>query len=825
MKTARRVFCLVVLLAVSAGAQFTYQKPPQAILDVLNAPPTPQGSLNPTRTHMLLMQGVRYPAIADLSQPMLRLAGLRINPRTNGPHMPPRIVSYTLKKLPDGGPTSAKPGQTWGTSSEIAIKLPPNVYLSSPSWSPDGTRFAFTNTTQAGIELWIGDTTGKVAKAPGIAINAAAGGGGGRFGGGGAFDWLNNRTLIVRLVPAGRGAPPAEPSVPMGPNVQESAGKSVGVATFEDMLKDHHDEALLEYYATAQLALFDTTTMKATPVGKPAIFTSADASPDGRLILIERVHRPFSYLHPLSMFPKEVEVWDHAGKVVYTVVSRGLEDRIPMEGVVTGPRSYQWRPTEPATLYWIEALDEGNPKNKAPFRDRLMTLKAPFTAPPTEVTKTEQRMQRLQWGEKFVLVTDFERNRRWTRTFILDPDQPGALKLLWERNNQNRYQDPGSPVMRTLANGQRVIHQDGDSIFLTGQGASRQGDRPFLNRYNLKTGATEPIFRCGDVGYESVTALLSDDGSKFLTQHESPTEPPNYFLRTADGKAVAFTNFPDRAPQLRQIKKQLVTYKREDGVGLSFTLYLPPDYKEGTRLPTIVWAYPYEYSDADTASQISGSTQRFTQISGISQLFLVLAGYAVLDGAAMPVIGDSPETVNDTYVKQIVMDAKAAIDKAVEMGVTDRDRVGVGGHSYGAFMTANLLAHSDLFRAGCARSGAYNRTLTPFGFQSERRTFWEARDTYLTMSPFLFADKIKAPILLIHGEADNNSGTFPIQSERMFQAIRGNGGTVRLVFLPFESHGYSARESTEHTLWEMITWFDKWVKNAAPRGTEQKTAN
>ncbi len=812
MKTTRRIFCVVFVLAVTAGAQFTYQKPPQAILDVLNAPPTPQGSLNPTRTHMLLMQGVRYPSIADLSQPMLRLAGLRINPRTNGPHTPPRIVSFTLKKIADG--------------SEIALKLPPNAYLSGPTWSPDGTKFAFTNTTLAGIELWIGDTSGKVAKAPGLAINAV-GGGGGRFGGGGAFEWINNRTLIVRVVPAGRGAPPAEPTAPVGPNVQESAGKAVGVATFEDMLKDHHDEALLEHYATAQLALFDSVTLKATPVGKPAIFTSVDASPDGKLLLVERVHRPFSYLHPLNMFPKEVEVWDHAGKVVYTVVSRGLEDRVPIEGVVTGPRSYQWRPTDPATLYWVEALDDGNPKNKVPFRDRLMTLKAPFTAQPTEVTKSEQRLQRVQWGEKFVLITDFERNRRWTRTFMLDPEQPGAApKLLWERNNQNRYQDPGTPLTRTLTNGQRVIHQNGDDIFLAGQGATKQGDRPFLNRYNLKTGTTTPIFRCGDVGYESVTALLSDDGTKFLTQHESPTEPPNYFIRRADGTVAAFTNFPDRAPQLRRIKRQLVTYQREDGVGLSFTLYLPPDYKEGTRLPTILWAYPYEYNDADTASQISGSTQRFTQISGISQLFLVLAGYAVLDNNSMPVIGDSPETVNDTYVKQIVMDAKAAIDKAAEMGVTDRDRVGVGGHSYGAFMTANLLAHSDLFRAGCARSGAYNRTLTPFGFQSERRTFWEAKDTYLTMSPFLFADKIKTPLLMIHGEADNNSGTFPIQSERMYQAVRGNGGTVRLVFLPFESHGYAARESTEHTLWEMITWFDKWVKNAPPRGTaEQKAGN
>lgn len=804
MKATRRVFVVVLLLAISALAQFTYQKPPKEILDVLNAPPTPQGLLNPTRTYMMLAQGVRYPAIADLSQPMLRLAGLRINPRTNGPHMPPRIVGLTLKKVADG--------------SEIAIKVPPNAYLSVPRWSPDGTRFAFSNTTPTGIELWLGDLSGKVHKVQGVAINSTT-------GRGSDYQWIDNRTMAVLLVPAGRGNPPAEPTVPAGPNVQESAGKAAPLPTFEDLLKDAHDEALLDYYGTAQLALLDITTGKLTHVGKPAIFTNVDPSPDGKLILIEQVHRPFSYLHTLTMFPMEIEVWDHTGKVVYTVVSRPLEDHTPIEGVITGPRNIGWRPTDPATLYWVEALDEGNPKKAAPFRDRLMTLKAPFTGDPVEVARTQQRLQRMMWGEKFVVISDFERNRRWTRTFILNPAEPGnALKLLWERNNQDRYKDPGTPLTRILPNGQRVIEQNGDSIFLTGQGATSQGDRPFLNRFNLKTGATQQIFRCGDVGYESVNALLSDDGSKFMTMHESQTEPPNFFIRTADGNATAFTTFPDRAPQLRNIKKQLVKYKRADGVDLSFTLYLPPDYKEGTRLPTIVWAYPYEYNDAATASQVSGSTQRFTQISGISELFLVLAGYAVLDNTAMPVIGDSPETVNDTYVKQIIMDAKAAIDKAAEMGVTDPDRLGVGGHSYGAFMTANLLAHSDLFRAGCARSGAYNRTLTPFGFQSERRTFWEARDTYLQMSPFLYADKIKAPLLMIHGEADNNQGTFPIQSDRMYQAVRGNGGTVRLVMLPFEAHGYSARESTEHVLWEMITWFDKYVKNVPARDKAQQKA-
>jgi len=467
-------------------------------------------------------------------------------------------------------------------------------------------------------------------------------------------------------------------------------------------------------------------------------------------------------------------------------------------------------------LMWVEALDKGDLKNKVPNRDRLVALKAPFTGEPREVIKTEQRFGGLQFYEKGgrALVSDTERQTRRVRTFQIEIDDPGVKpKMIWSRNSQDRYKDPGSPMMKRLPTGGSVILQDGDNIFLTGNGASPKGDHPFLDRYNIVSGETKRLFQCDDDHYEEVDALLDDHGTTFLTRRESPTEPPNYYIRTVDGKMTAMTKFPDPQPVFRQIKKQLVTYKRADGVPLSFELYLPPDYKPGTRLPTLVWAYPREFNDADTAGQVSGSSKRFTQVSGYSQLFHVLDGFAVLDNAAMPVVGD-PDTVNDTYIKQIVDDAKAAIDKATEMGVTDPARVGVGGHSYGGFMTANLLAHCDLFKAGIAESGAHNRTLTPFGFQSERRTIWQAPDVYMKMSPFMYADKIKTPMLLIHGEADDNDGTFPIQSDRMYQAIRGNGGVARLVFLPNEAHGYRGKETIEHVLWEKITWLNKYVKNA-----------
>ncbi len=788
------VLMCAALLSLSAFAQTPYRTPPQEILNILDAPATRSVSISPTRDRMLLAEPVRYPSIAEVSEPMLRLAGLRINPNTNGPHRPNRIVGLTLKNIPD--------------AKEQRIEVPANANLSVPEWSYDGKHFAFTNTLTDGIELWIGDAaTGTVRRIQSVMLNAAYGD---------AVRWMpDNATLLCKTVVARRGAPPAKLKTPAGPNIQESYGKPAPVRTYQDLLQNPADEALFEYYATSQLVIVNAGNGKITPLGKPAVFASVQPSPDGNRILVTINHKPYSYLLPAFAFPKEVEVWDRAGKLEYKLAGLPLADQVPIEGVPTGPRSYTWRPTQPATLVWVEALDGGNPKEKVPYRDRVVMLKAPFQGSATEIAKTEHRYRGMMWGEKdgMAILSEFDRSRLRLRAHLLNVDEPQKqARIVWDRSIRDRYNDPGDPLMRTLPSGDRVMLQHANHIYLTGSGASQKGDRPFIDRFDLTTMKSERLFQSDDKSYESVLAILKDDGSSFITRHETQNDPPNYFLRSlADGSKKALTGFPDPAPQLRAIRKQLVTYKRGDGVQLSFTLYLPMNYKEGTRLPTVLWAYPLEFTDADVAGQVTGSANRFTTISGYSHLFFAMLGYAVLDSATMPVVGD-PETVNNTYVEQIVASAQAAIDKAVEMGVTDRNRIGVGGHSYGAFMTANLLAHSDLFKAGIARSGAYNRTLTPFGFQSERRTLWEAPEMYLKVSPFMFANKIKEPILLIHGEADNNTGTFPIQSERMYQALKGNGGNVRYVTLPNESHGYSARESVEHALWEMVMWFDKHVK-------------
>jgi dipeptidyl aminopeptidase/acylaminoacyl peptidase len=789
---------VVVSLHLHAQTEPKYLTPPKVIVDILDARPTPQTVVSPARNAIAVIDRHSMPTIADLAQPMLRLAGTRINPRTNGLQRTSGVVyAITLKSIADG--------------TEVKVTMPPSPNIGSVMFSPDGKRLAFTQTTAAGISLWIADS------ATGLSRQATAGTLNGTPGA--PCDWMDDSKLMLcGFVSATRGLPPVEPNVPRGPNIQENTGKAAPAATYEDLLKTAYDDTLFEYYFTRQLALVDVTAGTRTLVGKPGLFDDASLSPDGQYLLVSRLRKPFSHLVTSSEFAKNLEVWNRAGELVKTIAEIPSGEGVPMMGVRTGPRSYRWHPLEPATIVWVEATDGGDLRAKAEFRDRVVGLAAPFTGQPAEIMKTQNRAGSLAWTEAGVtLVSETTRGAKRMRiTWMID--KGGAPRKIWEVDSADRYNDPGTPVMR-VDRAEPAILQAGDTIYLQGTGASPQGDHPFLARYNLKTLTSEKIWQCQGESYETVVALLSNDAKTILTRYETPKEVPNLFVREVGSTTRRqLTLFGNPAPQLAGVQKQFITYKRKDGVDLNGTLYLPPGYQKGQKLPLVMWAYPREFTDAATAAQVTGSPYRFTTVSGPSHMFLLLQGYAVLDDPKLPIIG-SGETANDTYVEQLVSGAQAAIDKVVEMGVADRDRIGVGGHSYGAFMTANLLAHSRLFRAGVARSGAYNRTLTPFGFQSEERTFWEIPDVYMNMSPFRYADRIKDAILLIHGEADNNSGTFPIQSERMYMALKGHGATVRYVTLPLESHGYSARESVLHTLAEMINWFDKYVKGAAPRGT------
>jgi dipeptidyl aminopeptidase/acylaminoacyl peptidase len=795
MRKRVSLFLLVFVPAVPfLAAQEPYKLPPKEIIQILEAPPTPRVSMSPARDLLLLTEVESMPSIAYVSLPILRLAGIRITPQNNSDQVLSFSTGLTLKTIKDGKVRK--------------VDLPAGIKFTGASWSADGKFLTLTRYVDNGVELWLVDTAAAQAKAlTGPTLNMVVGSG---------AVWMpDNKRLVVNMIPEGRGPAPEPPRVPVGPEIYESAGKAARVATYQDLLKTAFDEKLFEHYAVSQLVEIDIATGQTRKIGGPGIYAGTNPSPDGKYLLVNRIKRPFSYSVPYSSFARSTEIWTAGGEPVKVLADLPPAENVPINGVPTGPRGANWQPLKPATLVYTEALDDGDTNKDVPFHDRVLTLATPFAGEAKEVLKTQNRFAGLTWfatpGMAFASESNWR--KRWRTTWLVDVDRPDvAPRKIWDLSTQDAYGDPGFPVM-TFKDGDRVVLQDKDLIYLSGSGASPKGDHPFLDAMNLKTSEKKRLFQCAEGKYENFVGFAGEGRDKVIIVRESKTEVPNYYLfELKTKKAQPLTEFTDPAPQLTGVKKELVKYKRDDGIELSGTLYLPADHRPGTRLPAVVWAYPMEYGDAGTAGQVRGSANRFTFFRGTSQLFFVTQGYAVLDNATMPVVGD-PKTVNDTFVRQIVANAQAAIDVLDKMGVGDPKRVGVGGHSYGAFMTANLLAHCDLFAAGIARSGAYNRTLTPFGFQSERRTLWEARDTYINMSPFMFADKINEPILLIHGMADNNSGTFPIQSERLFAALKGFGTTVRFVYLPFESHGYSARESVLTVLAEMFEWFDKNVKN------------
>ena len=806
MRTVLIVLIAVASLMVPVAETTEWRTPPEEVMEVLHAPRPPRVWTAPTGEHMLLADPVTYPPLAELAGPMHVLAGLRVDPKVNYMHGRHGATSPRLMNVAGGA--------------ETPLDLAEGAEVLDVSWTVDGQSFALTVRHADHIGLWVGSVAGDLTRIEKVAVNPLLGAG---------VRWLpDQKRLLVRRIPK-RGAPPEPPAIPAGPEIPEGKGASAR-STYEsrNLLETAHDDALFEYYATSELVVVDPEKGSVTILGKPAVYATADFSPDGSYLLVERVKKPWSHAVRWPRFAREVEVWDKKGYPVAAIASLPLADQVPTHGVRVGPRDVSWRATAAHTLYWVEALDGGNPVVKAAHRDRLMRLGVPFDGEPEEVFRAEHRIASWQggWGAEggTLVLTQRERIRRWQYTWLLDVDKRTA-RLWFDLNQSDRYKSPGRPLRRPLANGRWVLHQKGDAVYFSGSGSTVKGDRPFLDLRRMKTGKVERLFRCEPERYETFVAFAGDEET-FVMRSESAVDVPNYYLATlsdtieaAEGEATRaltrtpITRFEDPTPQLRRIEKRLVRYERADGVPLSFFLHLPPGYQEGTRLPTVIYAYPMEYSDPRTAGQVRGSTQRFSSFYGPSHMFFLLQGYAVLDRTAMPMIGD-PETTYDTFVPQLVADAEAAVAKAVEIGVADPARIGVIGHSHGGLMVANLLAHTDLFRAGIARSGSYNKTNQPYGFQSERRSLFEARDVYIQVSPTFFADQVNEPVLVIHGNADANPGTLTFQSEVFFEAVRGAGGIARLVLLPFEDHGYHARESIEHVLWEQIRWFDEYVKNA-----------
>jgi dipeptidyl aminopeptidase/acylaminoacyl peptidase len=777
-----------------------YKMPPKEIMDIALAKLPPRVSVSADGQWLLLLDAAPFLSVEELAQPEYKLAGTRVN----GLFGPSRREGYSGARL-----VEVK------TKKEYPIAgLPGGANILEAEWSPLSTRLALVVREQDGYYLWMASTGERTARKYGNRrLNRT---------GGLRASWIDEETLILPAVPAATGNFPVQSPVPKGPLVQFSDGKAAPARTYQDLLKNPYDEQLFDYLFTSQLVSFSPGGEK--EIGRPAIYSQVSLSPDKRFLLAVTIDRPYSYTVTMRSFPQTTAVYAVDGTLVKEINKRPvLPDGMGYDTASPFPRNYGWRPDKPATLYWVEAQDEGNPRvNKVPFMDVVYQLDAPFGGEKKQLARTTLRFAGVQWGdEDFALISEASRQTRRIKTYAFAPGQPDKQpELLFDLSTDDSYADPGNPLMVYNQYRRRVLYTDKkhNELLMISQGASPEGDMPYISRYNIKTRKNDILWRCAAPYYETIVDVIDPVRLQFITSRESASEPANYFLRDArSGKSNALTSFATPYPQLEGMKVEKMQYKRADGLDLTATLYTPPGYdkERDGRLPVLMWAYPREYRSADDAAQVRGSKYRFATINYGSPVFWVTRGFAVMNNVEMPIVGADGVEPNDNFIEQLTGNAEAAARAIYDLGVGDTSRMAVGGHSYGGFMTANLLTHTCLYKAGIARSGAYNRTLTPFGFQAETRTYWEAPEVYHAMSPFNYADKLSGALLLVHGEADNNTGTFPIQSERLFAALQGHGGVARLVLLPYESHAYSAKENILHLLYEEDAWLETYVRNVS----------
>jgi dipeptidyl aminopeptidase/acylaminoacyl peptidase len=808
MKIKLLILFLCSLSFSFAQENLTYQKPSKEILELADVELAPGVQIDSKGEYMVLISRNQYKSIAELSETEMRLAGLRINPITN---IGSRTTFYNNLKVQKVGDQEAK--QVTG--------LPENPRLSNFSWSPDETMIACLNTTKSGVEVWVLNVKdAKVTKITDASVNANMGS---------TLNWFqDNEHLLVKTLPSKRkDLINTSTAIPTGPTVSVSDGSKAQNRTYQDLLKTPTDEFNFELLATS-------TIKKVSIKGNvedflpAAMYRGISFSPDGNYVMITKIKRPFSYLVTYGRFPYQSDIYTASGTFIKTVNDVPLDEVRPKGFMATrtGKRSMNWRADKPATLVWAEALDNGDPEVKVKYRDVVYQLPAPFTGNPQEILKTQQRFSGIIWGNDDLAVAyDYWWNTRNLKTYLFNPSKPGDVTIFSDRNYQDVYSDPGDFVTSKNEYGRYALDIQKNKLHLMGDGYTKKGQFPFIDVYNYKTGKTKRLYQSSYTDkLESLNSALDMKKGQILVRIESKTQYPNYYIRDIEkDNLTKITHFENPFKSIQDVDKRVISYKRDDGLDLNGTLYLPLNYEKGKKYPMILWAYPREYKDKSSASQNTSNPNEFVYPYWGSPIYWITKGYVVLDDAAFPIVGEGSEEPNDSFRSQLVGNAKAAIDAVDKLGYIDRNKVAVGGHSYGAFMTANLLSHSNLFAAGIARSGAYNRTLTPFGFQSEERSYWEAPEIYYDMSPFMHADKMKTPLLLIHGVADNNSGTYPLQSERYFNALKGLGATVRLVMLPKESHGYRAKESIMHMLWEQDQWLEKYVKNKATINQSSKT--
>jgi len=797
------IIAFIVSIISYSQENIVYQKPSAEILELADFERTPSVSMDTKKEYMLLSYRNTYKTLDDLNQAEIKLGGLRINPTTNISSMITYINNLKIKKI------------TPAESETLNIQgLPANPKISYVEWSPDDQYIAFTNTTASGVELWLIEV--KSAKATRLTeanLNANSGK---------PYTWFKSSDqLLIYTIPKERmSLIDASKSLPTGPIVQNADGIVSQNRTYQDLLKNKTDEQNFETLLSSEIYI--TSINGTQELFKPKnLYIGMSFSPDGRFVMLTNLKKPFSYIVPYFRFPMTSVVYDNQGKEIKTVNEVPLLEIMPKGFMATrtGKRNMSWRKDEPATLYFVEALDEGDPMKTVAYRDEIFLWNAPFDMPAVSLAKTSQRFESILWGNKEIaVISDYWYDTRNTKTYLINPSIPNSLKLIHDRNSQDVYADPGSFEVKENKYGENTLAIENDNLYLIGNGFTPEGQFPFIDELNVKKLKTKRLYQSNYVDKkEDIFSIEDFKNGKALVQIQSKNEFPNYYFRNFKQKnqVIPITNFKSPFESIKDVEKQVIKYKRNDGVELSGTLYLPKGYDKvkKEKLPLLIWAYPTEFKDKNSAGQSTQNPNEFTYPYYGSFVYWVTKGYVVLDDASFPIIGEGTTEPNDSFIEQLVANGRAAIDAVDALGYIDRTKVAVGGHSYGAFMTANLLTYSTDFTCGIARSGAYNRTLTPFGFQSEQRNYWDVPAIYNGMSPFMNAEKMKKPILLIHGEADNNPGTFTLQTERYFQAVKGLGGKARMVILPKESHGYVAKENIFHLLWEQEQFLDKYLKS------------
>lgn len=797
-------FLLFLGIGISALAQenLSYQKPSKTILDLADYQRAPSVSMDTKKEYMLLSYRNTYKTLDDLNQEELRLGGLRINPVTNISSTVTYIINLKLRKIK-------------GKDEVQVTGLPSNPRISNITWSPNDKKILFSNTISTGVELWVLDVaTAQATKLTDATVNANLGN---------PFNWFSdNETILVKMLPKNRPALlDAKKDLPTGPIISNADGAKSQNRTYPDMLKNKNDETNFENIVTSELYKVNLNGT-ATLFKKADMYAGESFSPDGNYLMLNTIQKPFSYIVPLSRFPFKTVVYDKDGKEVKVVNEVPLNEIMPkgFMAVRKGKREMGWRNDKPATLYYVVALDEGDQANKVDFRDEVFLWDAPFTAEATSLVKTAQRYSDIIWGNETVaVVSDEWYDTRNTKIYLINPsDVSQKPKVITDRNSQDIYSDPGFFETRKNQYNKYVLAIENDNAFRIGDGYTKDGQFPFIDEFNLKTFLSKRLYT-STYKDKKEDLLEIEDFKKgiVLVQIQSKSEYPNYYFRNIqkENSLTPITSFKNPFESIKNVSKEVIKYKRKDGVELSGTLYLPEGYDKvkKEKLPLLIWAYPSEFKDKNSAGQSNQNSNEFTFPYYGSFVYWVTKGYVVLDDASFPIIGEGTTEPNDNFITQLVDNAEAAINAVDALGYINKKKVAVGGHSYGAFMTANLLTHSNLFACGIARSGAYNRTLTPFGFQMEQRNYWEVPEVYNTMSPFMNAEKMKTPMLLVHGEADNNPGTFTLQTERYFQALKGLGAPARMVILPKESHGYAAKENILHLLWEQDQFLEKYLKN------------